>query len=126
MAPESPTKPKAEPARLRLKDALARLPRFDGARFMQLFEHGTLSVEIYAPRGRDDQTPHNRDEAYVVTRGSGTFWNGKERHPFEAGDFLFVPAGTPHRFEAFTEDLSVWVLFFGPEGGEPGKSHALA
>ena len=27
-------------------------------------------------------------------------------------------AGTAHRFENFTDDLAVWVLFYGPEGGE--------
>jgi hypothetical protein len=29
-----------------------------------------------------------------------------------------VPAGVVHRFEEFTEDLVVWVVFYGPEGGE--------
>jgi hypothetical protein len=24
----------------------------------------------------------------------------------------------PHRFEDFSGDLTVWVLFYGPEGGE--------
>jgi hypothetical protein len=31
---------------------------------------------------------------------------------------LFVPAGDLHRFEDFSEDLAVWGLFYGPEGGE--------
>lgn len=34
------------------------------------------------------------------------------------GDFLFVPAGVEHRFEEFTDDLAVWVVFYGPDGGE--------
>ena len=34
------------------------------------------------------------------------------------GDLLFVPAGVVHRFEEFTDDLAVWVIFYGPEGGE--------
>ena len=34
--------------------------------------------------------------------------------PFEAGDLMFVAAGTEHHFEDFTEDLAVWVLFYGP------------
>ncbi len=33
-------------------------------------------------------------------------------------DVLFAPAGLPHRFEDFTDDLVVWVMFYGPEGGE--------
>ena len=64
------------------------------------------------------QAPHRRDEVYVVVAGSGTFLNGASRHPFGSGDLLFVPAGVTHRFEAFTDDLVVWVIFYGPDGGE--------
>jgi mannose-6-phosphate isomerase-like protein (cupin superfamily) len=74
---------------------------------------------MYAPRGVDGQQPHSRDEVYVVIRGSGTFVHGETREPFIAGDFLFVEAGVVHRFEDFTDDFAVWVMFFGPEGGEP-------
>jgi mannose-6-phosphate isomerase-like protein (cupin superfamily) len=104
--------------RLTVADGLNRLPGPEGERYVELFQHGTLSVELYAPRGRDPQTPHTRDEAYAVIRGSGRFRNGSERHSFEPGDVLFVPAGVEHRFEEFTDDLVVWVFFYGPEGGE--------
>ena len=99
-------------------EALALLPGADGARFAKVLERGSLLVEIYAPRGRDPQRPHTRDEVYVVAGGSGHFVNGPRRHPFGPGDLLFVPAGVEHRFEDFTEDLVVWVIFYGPEGGE--------
>ena len=98
--------------------ALAQLPGENGARWRTLFEHGTLEIEIYAPRGHDPQQPHRRDEVYVVISGSGHFLNGDERHPFKAGDLLFVPAGTMHRFEEFSDDFAAWVVFYGPEGGE--------
>jgi mannose-6-phosphate isomerase-like protein (cupin superfamily) len=101
-----------------LADALARLPGPGGARSVALFEHGTLQVKLYAPRGHDPQTPHARDEAYVVARGTGLFFDGETRRPFGPGTFLFAAAGRPHRFEEFTDDLAVWVLFYGPEGGE--------
>ena len=104
--------------RLTVTDALARLPGPAGERYAELFAHGTLSVELYAPRGHDPQQPHTRDEVYVVVRGSGHFRNGETRHPFAPGDLLFVPAGVVHRFEDFTDDLAVWVIFYGPEGGE--------
>ncbi len=105
--------------RITVADALRQLSeRKDGKRFVELLQHGTLSVEIYAPRGRDTQTPHTRDEAYVVVQGSGQFINGSGRHAFGPGDFLFVPAGVEHRFVDFTDDLVVWVIFYGPEGGE--------
>jgi mannose-6-phosphate isomerase-like protein (cupin superfamily) len=98
--------------------ALARLPGPGGERFVELFRHGSLSVELYAPRGTDPQLPHDRDEIYVVVEGRGTFQNGNVRHPFQPGDVLFVPARVPHRFEDFSDDLAVWVFFYGPDGGE--------
>ncbi|HEX8615974.1 MAG TPA: cupin domain-containing protein, partial [Thermoanaerobaculia bacterium] len=61
---------------------------------------------------------HTRDEAYIVVSGSGTYVHGEQRDPFAPGDFLFAPAGLPHRFEDFSDDLVVWVIFYGPEGGE--------
>jgi len=101
-----------------LAEALRRVPDPQGKRFAVVLEHGTLSVEIYAPRETDLQTPHTRDELYVVMSGSGQFVNGEGRHRFGPGDVLFVPAGVPHRFEDFSDDLAVWVIFYGPEGGE--------
>ena len=107
--------------RVTLAEALARLPGPGGERFAQVFEHGSLVVEIFAPRGRDTQQPHTRDEIYVVIQGAGEFVNGDSRHPFTPGDVLFVPARVPHRFENFSEDLTLWVFFYGPEGGEGGE-----
>ena len=107
--------------RLTVHESLTLLPGPAGERYVELFKHGTLSIELYAPRGNDPQTPHTRDEVYVVARGSGFFSNGSARHRFAPGDLLFVPAGVVHRFEEFTDDLAVWVMFYGPEGGEvPG------
>jgi mannose-6-phosphate isomerase-like protein (cupin superfamily) len=96
----------------------SRLPTVDGKPFVVAHEHGSLSVELYAPRGIDAQTPHRRDEEYVVIRGEGSFVNGPERHRFGPGDLLFVPAGVEHRFEDISDDLAVWVVFYGPDGGE--------
>ena len=86
--------------------------------FLELFTHGTLSVEVYKPNQVDKQQPHERDEVYVVISGKGTFYHEGKRVKFEAGDFLFVPAGDEHRFENFSEDFSTWVFFYGPKGGE--------
>ena len=100
------------------RDALARLPTPEGKRFVVMLEHGSLLVELYAPRGTDPQKPHTRDELYVVVAGSGTFFCDGARAKFGSGDALFVPAGAAHRFEDFSDDLAVWVMFYGPEGGE--------
>ena len=85
---------------------------------MSAFKHGTLEVELYVPRGHDPQTPHRRDEVYVVVSGEGEFVHAGERDRFAAGDVLFVAAGVEHRFERFSDDFAVWVFFYGPDGGE--------
>lgn len=104
--------------RFTVAEGLARIPGSRGERFATLFERGTLSIEVYAPRGTDPQQPHSRDEVYVVITGRGSFVIGEERLPFGPGDCLFVPANVAHRFVDFSDDLVVWVVFYGPEGGE--------
>jgi mannose-6-phosphate isomerase-like protein (cupin superfamily) len=104
--------------RLTLGEALARLPGPQGEQSVLLFEHGSLVVKLYAPRGRDSQTPHSLDEIYVVAQGSGEFLCGGARQTFGPNDVLFAAARVEHRFENFTEDFAVWVFFYGPEGGE--------
>lgn len=106
--------------RLTIEQARRRLAEDAGAEYVTLFEHGSLEVEIYRPRGVDRQQPHTRDEVYVVISGTGRFVNGDIRQPFEPGEVLFVAAGVEHRFEDFTDDFATWVFFYGPEGGEVG------
>ena len=86
--------------------------------FLELFYHGTLSIELYKPDRVDHQQPHTIDEVYIITSGRGKFMNDGIIVTFEVNDFLFVPAGVDHRFIEFTEDFSTWVIFYGPEGGE--------
>ena len=104
--------------RATVAEAMRLLPGSGGERFAKVLGHGSMEVEVYAPRGTDPQTPHTRDELYVIVSGNGEFVNGPERHSFGPGDVLFVPAGVEHRFEWFTDDLVVWVVFYGPEGGK--------
>ena len=101
-----------------LEEAVSKGPPPAGNLAVPIFSHGSLEVEIYQPQGQDLQEPHLRDECYLVARGTGVFFDGEQRHPVEPGSFLFVAAGRPHRFEDFSSDLAVWVLFYGPEGGE--------
>lgn len=105
-----------------LDAALDRLPGPQGERSVGLFEHGSLVVKLYAPRGHDPQTPHSRDEVYVVARGSGEFVCAGTRQAFGPNDLLFAAAGVEHRFENFSDDFAVWVMFYGPEGGEVDRS----
>ena len=89
-----------------------------------LFSHGSMEVRYYAPKGRDDQTPHDQDEVYFVASGSGSFLREGERVAFGPGDMLFVAAGEAHRFEDFSDDFATWVVFYGPKGGEGGGEAA--
>jgi mannose-6-phosphate isomerase-like protein (cupin superfamily) len=101
-----------------VNEAIQLLPGPNGERFATVFTHGSLEIEIYAPRGTDPQNPHTRDELYFVATGSGEFVCGESRQSFGPTDILFAAAGVSHRFENFTDDLVVWVMFYGPEGGE--------
>lgn len=101
-----------------LSEAGAAIRREERLPFRFAFEHGRLQAGVYLPGERDNQAPHARDEAYIVMAGSGTVVRDGERVPFGPGDFIFVPARAEHRFEDYTPDLALWVLFYGPEGGE--------
>jgi mannose-6-phosphate isomerase-like protein (cupin superfamily) len=84
----------------------------EGVWFANAFSKGDFELEFFAPRGRDYQTPHEKDEIYVVVSGAGEFVKENERINFKAGDILFVEAGVAHRFENFSEDFATWVIFF--------------
>ena len=101
-----------------LNEAITALQKETGKKFAVLMQHGTMSVEYFAPYKTDTQTPHTQDELYIIVAGSGTFFRNGERIIFSKGDVLFVPAGMEHRFENFTEDFATWVIFYGRQGGE--------
>lgn len=82
--------------------------------YVELFRRGDFSIELYSPRGVDTQTPHDQDEVYIVSGGTGMFRRGSEVVEFGAGDLLFVAARVEHRFEKFSADFRTWVIFFGP------------
>lgn len=105
------------PARIAIDDA-RRAPNQPGRRSALLLKHSSMELRWYAPKGEDPQTPHDQDEIYVVASGRGTFLRAGERFPFGAGDALFVKAGVEHRFVDFSDDFAVWVVFYGPAGGE--------
>lgn len=106
------------------QEFLNRLPKpanekwREGVWDVEAFKHGTMQLEVFAPRQHDYQTPHAQDELYFVMQGHGDFIVENERIPFATGDALFVAAGKPHHFENFSDDFVTWVVFWGPQGGE--------
>ena len=101
-----------------LDAALRRATAPTDERYARLLDRGAMTLGLYAPLGRDAQQPHTRDEIYVVVRGRGDFICDGARTAFEIGAALFVPAGVAHRFERFSDDLAVWVVFCGRSDGE--------
>jgi mannose-6-phosphate isomerase-like protein (cupin superfamily) len=116
--------------RMTMENAEAALRGVD-EKFVGIFRHGSLEVEFYRPKKADLQTPHSRDEVYVVVSGRGEFFKDGNREPFEAGEVLFVPAGVEHRFEDFLRrfrDVGVllWARGWGDgpvsrRGSSPGR-----
>ncbi|MGR8921811.1 MAG: cupin domain-containing protein [Gammaproteobacteria bacterium] len=101
-----------------LSEARRMGPPAAGRLAVSVFDHGTLEVLVYEPRGVDRQTPHERDEIYVVATGSARFVDAAAATDVAAGAFIFVAAGETHRFEDMSEDFCAWVAFYGPAGGE--------
>ncbi|HVH78446.1 MAG TPA: cupin domain-containing protein [Stellaceae bacterium] len=100
------------PPLLSLAAALA-LPLPQGRASAQVFVDGDLELRLYAPKSRDPQTPHDRDELYIVARGHGSFRVGDKIEPFAPGALLYVAAHEVHRFENFSDDFATWVVFYG-------------
>ena len=76
-----------ERRKMTVEEGLSLLPGPDGERFVSLFEHGSLTVEMVAPPSRVPLPPHTRDEAYVIVRGSGELISGGVRVRVAPGDF---------------------------------------
>lgn len=107
-----------------------------------LMTYGTMELRWFQPTDHDPQTPHDRDELYMIVSGTGTFMRaqdstplgdeavlpllGEDRVSFAPGDAIFVPAGTEHRFEDFSDDFACWIVFYGPEGGEANERRDYA
>ena len=88
-----------------------RLAHADGPNAIIYFGGNAEDVSGNIPDFRNIFPRHN---VYLVNyRGYGG-----SREQFEPGEALFVPAGDTHRFEDFSDDFAVWVVFYGPKGGE--------
>ena len=108
-----------EPVHLRPHDLLARLPLSatakwpDGVYDIEAFAHGGLTLELFAPRGVDHQTPHAQDEIYIAIAGCAILEIDGVAYDCPPGDALFVPACVPHRFVRISDDFAAWAIFWG-------------
>ena len=90
----------------------------EGEPFVEAVRSGSMSIEIYAPRGEDIQEPHDQDEAYIIVQGKAALMRGDDEIRCGSGDVIVVPAGVVHRFVEMTDDFMCWAIFWGPPGGE--------
>lgn len=107
-----------------LAEARKHAKTMAGKRFAALADRGSLRLLCSFPLRPNEQTPHEQDELYFVVQGHGVLFHDGRREAFTAGDAMLVAAGVEHHFEDFSDDLSVWVAFYGPNGGERGASSA--
>ena len=57
----------------------------------------------------------HKDEFYIVASGTARYqWDGGETM-IGPGDMMFAAAHTAHGYDQFSEDFSVWIVFYGPE-----------
>ena len=101
--------------------AASSLPLPEGRRSTEVFVDGDLEIRLYAPKGHDPQTPHDRDELYIVASGTGKFRAGNRVESFAPGALLYVAAHETHRFEDFSNDFATWVVFYGPVKAPPAR-----
>jgi mannose-6-phosphate isomerase-like protein (cupin superfamily) len=110
--------------RIPIKDFIKKLPLPatskwpEGVWDIEALRHGTMSLVLFTPTGKDYQATHDQDEIYIVVKGSGILVKNGSHFKFGEGDALFVPAGIDHHFEDFSDDLTLWAIFWGPKGGE--------
>lgn len=116
-------------------DDARSLPNDAGHPSVRMMSHGSMELRWYRPEGEERHYEHDRNEIYFVVAGAAAFERCDEAGPFEeerlglapvhrvtvkAGDVVFVPAGSAHRFFDLSPDFALWTVFYGPEGGEAG------
>ncbi len=94
-------------------EALLRRRAASERAYLPFLDVPALSTGLYVlPAGAEDrQSPHRRDEIYVVQAGRAGFLVDGERIAVEPGTVLYVKAGIEHRFVDIEEDLHVLVVF---------------
>jgi mannose-6-phosphate isomerase-like protein (cupin superfamily) len=84
----------------------------DGMPFLPAFIKSGFVLEFFAPRGTDYQTPHDKDEFYIIVSGTADLIKETETVNCKPGDAIFVATGEKHHFENISADFATWVIFF--------------
>ena len=87
----------------------------EGSRAAEVFRDDSIWIRFAARPTSGPQKPHSRDEFYIVASGTARYrWDSGETM-ICAGDMMFAAAHTSHGYDQFSDDFSVWVVFYGPE-----------
>lgn len=76
---------------------------------------GELELRFTPKPNLGAQTPHTRDELYIIASGTGHYRVEDTVTAFGPGDLLFAAAHTPHGFEDYSDNFALWVIFYGPK-----------
>jgi mannose-6-phosphate isomerase-like protein (cupin superfamily) len=94
-------------------EAARKLPWRPG-RSAEAFVDGELEVRFTPAPSKGMQTPHERDELYIVASGTALYRVEDNVTEVGAGDLLFAAAHVVHGFEDFSRDFTIWIIFYGP------------
>lgn len=79
-----------------------------------------FQFEAFVPEG-GGPPPHihsREDETFYVISGNLEVLLGDKTHLAKAGDFVYIPRGTVHRFKNIGKEMAVQLVTFSPAGVE--------
>jgi len=79
---------------------------------------GFIDARVPPGNGPVAHVHNSNDESFYVISGALEMLNGDETFIAEAGDFVFVPRGTRHRFRNVGDEETHMVFLFTPGGIE--------
>jgi mannose-6-phosphate isomerase-like protein (cupin superfamily) len=94
--------------------AAARGLPWKPGRSAEAFLDGDLEIRFTPRPTNGPQTPHRRDEVYIVAAGSGFYRIEDRVTAVGPGDLCFAAAHVTHGFENFSDDFAIWIIFYGP------------
>ena len=99
--------------RFTIQETVKKITEDNIERYTAILEKEGIEIGLYAPVKVDFQSPHQKDEIYIMVNGEGTFYNDGTREKFGPGDLFLVNAGAEHHFENFSDDLVAWYIIYG-------------
>jgi mannose-6-phosphate isomerase-like protein (cupin superfamily) len=90
--------------RFTVQETLKKISNDNKERYKAILENENIEVGMYAFIKDDLQSPHLKDEIYVIVNGEGKFINDSKREAFRPGDLFLVCVGAENQFENLSDD----------------------